>query len=253
MIMIHIKDLHFSYTRDKEFMKIDELIVKENGIYSLIGENGSGKTTFLKILCRILVNYEGKIELYGREIKTLTENEMSKFISYIPQKIYLYYDFPVFEFIKYGRYSKMDIFGNLSLKDYEEINILIEKLEVQHLKNRNCFSLSGGEMQLVQLARAIFQGGKIIVMDEPFSNIDFRHRKKIIKIIDEIKSEKIVLISSHDLGICFNISDKIIGLKNGKIVGIGEKDCMKEKLGKIFETDIEFIEDKGKIYFYEGV
>ncbi|MEO0298870.1 MAG: ABC transporter ATP-binding protein [candidate division WOR-3 bacterium] len=251
--MIHIKDLKFSYTKDKEFMKIDELIIDENGIYSLIGENGSGKTTFLKLLCKILVYYEGKIDLFGREIKTLTENEMSQIISYIPQKIYLYYDFPVFEFLKYGRYSKMDIFGNLTLKDYEDLNILMEKLEIGHLKNRNCFSLSGGEMQLVQLTRAIFQGGKIIVMDEPFSNIDFRHRKKIIKIIDEIKSEKIILISSHDLGICFNISDKIIGIKDGKIAGFGGTDYMKRELAKIFETDIEFVEDRGKIFFYEGV
>ncbi|MEJ5306718.1 MAG: ABC transporter ATP-binding protein [candidate division WOR-3 bacterium] len=251
--MIKIKDLKFSYTKDKEFIKIDQLVINEKGIYSLIGENGSGKTTFLKLLCKILTDYEGEIDLFGREIKTLSENDISQIISYIPQKIYLYYDFPVFEFIKYGRYLKMDIFGNLSLKDYQEINLLMEKLEIGHLKNRNCFSLSGGEMQLVQLARAIFQGGKIIVMDEPFSNIDFRHRKKIIKIIDEIKPEKIILISSHDLGICFNISDKIIGLKNGKIAGFGEKEHMKSKLATIFETEIEFVEDKGKIYFYEGV
>jgi len=108
-------------------------------------------------------------------------------------------------------------------------------------------------MQLVQLARSIFQGGKILIMDEPFSNIDFRHRKKIIEIIQELKGEKIVLISSHDLGICFNISDTIVGLKNGKMVGIGNKDLMKNELKKIFDTEIKFIEDGRRIYFYEGV
>lgn len=251
--MIQIKDLKFSYTKDREFLKIDELLIKDNGIYSIIGENGSGKTTFLKLLCKILMKDKGEILLFEKEIKSLNEKDIAKIVSYIPQKIYLYYDFPVFDFIKIGRYSKMDLFGNLSSKDYEEMNFLMEKLEIGHLKNRNCFSLSGGEMQLVQLARAIFQGGKILVMDEPFSNIDFRHRKKIIKIIDEIKYEKIILISSHDLGICFNISDKIIGLKNGKIVGFGETDYMKNELAKIFETEIEFVENKGKIFFYEGV
>ncbi len=251
--MVNIENLKFSYTKGKDFLKIEDLSIKENGIYSIIGENGSGKTTFLKLLSKLLEGYEGKIDLLGKDLKRIKEKEIANIISYIPQKIYLHYDFPVYDFIKYGRYSKMDLFGNLTFKDLKDINFLLEKLEIEHLKKRNCFSLSGGEMQLVQLARSIFQGGKILIMDEPFSNIDFRHRKKIIEIIQELKGEKIVLISSHDLGICFNISDTIVGLKNGKMVGIGNKDLMKNELKKIFDTEIKFIEDDGKIYFYEGV
>jgi len=248
--MIKINNLKFSYVGNKDFIEIEKFSIDGNGIYSVIGENGSGKTTFFKLICNIIDFKTGEILLFNKNIKKI--KDLSRMISYIPQNIYLHHDFPVRDFIKLGRYSRMDLWGNLNSFDEKELDDLLDSLGISHLKNKTCYSLSGGELQLVQLARAIYQGGKILVMDEPFSNIDYKHRKTIVKIIRELKKEKLILISTHDLGISFNISDHLICLKNGRIVEMGDVDTVSLKLDFIFEAKIEFLKIDGLFYFKEG-
>ena len=185
------------FKNDKWLVKGVSLEVKRGEIVTLIGPNGSGKTTTAKIALGIYKNIEGKVSKF-------TNN-----IGYVPQKISIDWTLPI---------RVVDFMLLTQNLDDEEISNALKLTGVEHLKNNNLSNLSGGEFQRVLIARAIAKNPDLLVLDEPVQGVDFKGEISLYELIKEI-SEKIncgILLISHDLHVVMSSTDYVVCL-NGHV------------------------------------
>ncbi|HHV39155.1 MAG TPA: ABC transporter ATP-binding protein, partial [Tepidimicrobium sp.] len=174
--VINIKDLYFGYDNNKVLKGISVNIC--NGqLYALFGPNGSGKTTLLKCIAGFLTYKRGTIMVMGKTIKELRPKELSRYISYVPQEHKLSFPFTVEEIVLMGRTPYLGGFSGPSDEDIKYTNDAIKRVGIENIVNRSYTELSGGQRQLVLIARAIAQDTPIVVMDEPTSALDLKFSK----------------------------------------------------------------------------
>jgi zinc transport system ATP-binding protein len=192
---ILIEKLSFSYT-DHNILEDINFEIFQGDYVAIIGPNGGGKTTLLKLLLGFLKPTSGKIEIYGK-----SPIDARNLIGYLPQYINFNMDMPinVLDIVLQGRLKKSKLFYNSTDKD-----IALEKLElmnINHLKNRKIKELSGGQRQRVLLARALAKEPQILILDEPTASIDPEGQKEIYELLKGLPLTKIVV--SHDINILF--------------------------------------------------
>ncbi|PIP14436.1 MAG: hypothetical protein COX48_00815 [bacterium (Candidatus Stahlbacteria) CG23_combo_of_CG06-09_8_20_14_all_34_7] len=249
--MLKAEALTFGYEAKVQLLRDVNIEIDEPGIYSIIGLNGSGKSTLLKLIAGILKPLSGKIIIEGKDVSKTNIIELSKIRSYLPQNIYLPIDFPVIEFIRYGAYSEMDILSRISIKKENEIKSIMEKMNIADLKKRMTSTLSAGEMQRIHIAKAILQGGKVMLMDEPVNNIDISFRRRFLNLLRDLSKDKIVIIVMHDLNIAFNMSKKILSLSNQNLVLFGSPEDMIIKIDLVYNEKINYIKNNNKYLFID--
>ncbi len=243
--MIKIENLHFTY-QDKFTLHIDNLQLNTTGLYSLIGANGAGKTTLLKILAGLLTYNTGSIEINNKELKYIDSITLSSLRSYIPQNLYINFPFDIEQFIGFGLYRNMNILSHLNNEDKKRMNGIIEILNLQSIRKKKIKEISGGELQKVHIARALFQNTNILLLDEPVSNIDIHYKFKIFELLKEFSKNKLILYITHDINIALNYSEKIISLKNGNLIGVLSQEETIKHFSKIYEGDFEIEKVKNK-------
>jgi len=212
-----IKNLYYKYDEDHDFnLNIDEYSIQKNQSIGVVGERGSGKSTFLKILSGLLRNYNGTILLCGNDMQYLDEKEIANYVAYIPQS------FPVFNgtigenfFIVNSHANKKEIENVLRLVNiWDEICSLREGLET----NINDNLISVGQRQRVCIAMALLRKTEILILDEPISALDAENSFNIESILKKASQSATVIVSSHEKELLESF-DKMIYLKNGKMVG----------------------------------
>jgi len=222
--MIEVKNLNFSYGKNLVLDNIN-FSANEGEILSIIGPNGSGKTTLLKCINKIL-NPEGDILIDDKDIKKLRQNDIAKIISYVPQDGYNFFPQTVFDTVLLGR--KPYINWGVSKEDIEIVSNYLNLMGIKEFALRYFNELSGGERQKVLIARALSTEAKILLLDEPTSNLDIKHQYEIFKIIKKLAEENNIIVISaiHDLNLSARFSDKIIMLKDGKTFTEGKPDSV---------------------------
>ena len=208
-MFLKITDLKKYYNSKEPIIKNLNFSVDEGEIISFIGESGSGKTTFLKCLAGLERINSGKIELNGQVL-----NDGKTFVSPNYRKIgFVFQDYPLFPHINVMK----NITINLESRFFSKLDYIIKLTNLQHLTDRFPDQLSGGEQQRVCLARALVREPDLLLLDEPFSNLDSNIKASIQddihKIIKETKTTTILV--THDIKDTFNISDKILIFKAG--------------------------------------
>lgn len=212
------------------------------GITGLFGPNGSGKTTLLKCLAGIIRDISGTIIMNGIEMNKLNIIERAKEIAYVPQESELNMPFTAFDVIAMGRnphqkgmYPSQD--------DLNHTNMVMRMFGIESIKNEYFTELSGGQKQLVSIARAVNQGSRYIILDEPVSNLDYSNAHKIWTTLDELKKRgKIIIISSHDPNHIMRYCDNVVLMQEGSIGGKGtpEELITEKNLEKLFGIPVEF-------------
>ncbi len=211
-------------------------------IIAILGANGAGKTTLLKSLNASLPTASGEILLDGENIKSYSRREIAKRIAVIAQENETKFPVSVLEFILSGRFAHGTNFGWETEKD---LQIAVDCLELCDLKNyedRLMNRLSGGERQRVILARALATQTKILLLDEPTTNLDLSHQALMFKIVREKCKDgnSSAVLITHDLNLASEFADEIILIKNGKITAKGEprKVLTGENLQEIFGVKV---------------
>jgi len=212
--MINLKNVSFTYKKENILQDISLNIESH---VSILGENGSGKSTFAKLLCG-LQSYEGKISIEAENIEQLSLLDLAKTIAYVPAQLEIYDDsMSVENFVLLGRFAYKDRFFAYSKEDKEKTKEVLELLHLEYLSHLSMNSLSSGQMQLVLIAQALTQESKIIIFDEPTANLDPKNSKIIGKYIKQLKKKCQVILITHDLHLAKFIDSPVLFVKNKKI------------------------------------
>lgn len=220
--MLEVKDLEFSYKTHKVLKGLD-FTANAGECICILGKNGEGKTTLFRCILGLLRKYSGQIILDGVNSKNLSTKEMAKRVSYIPQAHAPTFNFSVFQTVLMGTNVLMDGFHTPNKKEHDLVLEKLELLSISHLANRGYAELSGGERQLVLIARALVQNAKILIMDEPTANLDYGNQLRIMsKVQDLARQGYLILLSTHNPEHALYFADLVLILKNGSIVEYGK-------------------------------
>ncbi len=226
--MLKVENVHSGYEK-MEIIKGISLNVGEGEIVAIIGPNGSGKSTFLKTIFGIVKIFKGKIYFKGEDITKLKPNEIvARGISYVPQTDNVFLNLTVMENLELGAYLR---------KNYEKINEIFEIFPVLKEKRKEkAINLSGGERQMLAIARALIQEPKLLLLDEPSAGLAPKLVGEILEKISDIKKLGLsVLLVEQNVQKALNIADRVCVFVNGKKVYEGiPRELLKVDIGKLF-------------------
>lgn len=223
-MILSVQGLEFSYPSNK-VLKDVSFSIKKGECLAILGTNGTGKSTLLKCINRILKPQKGAVLIDKSDVQKLNQTDLAKRIGYVSQSNQSFTT-TVFDTVLIGR--KPYIKWVVTEKDLNIVNRAIEMLGLQEYSLRYIDELSGGELQKVIIARALAQEPKILMFDEPTSSLDLKNQLEVISIIkDVVKNKKIsALVTIHDLNLALRFADKFILLKEGKIYAAGGIEIM---------------------------
>lgn len=224
--MYRISSLDVGYG-DKVVVRGLDFSLRPGRIYALIGSNGAGKSTILRTLAGLQDPLSGTRELHGRGLEHYSPRELAKILSVVLTEPIQLGMQTVFEVVLLGRLPFTGYFGALGDGDKRIAEDALERVGAIHLSTREFDSLSDGEKQKVMIARALAQQPEVMILDEPTSHLDIKHRIEIMRILKNlVQNQNVsVLMSLHDLDLAMKMADEVIILKEGAAVysGIVEK------------------------------
>ncbi|MCL2156233.1 MAG: ABC transporter ATP-binding protein, partial [Leptospirales bacterium] len=193
------------------------LSIGEREFVSLIGPNGVGKSTLLKVLSGLIIPSSGSVIFDGNDLNNYSRRELASKMSVVAPIAGDIPDFSVKMFLSFGRFP----FRRLLAQDNTEESIIKEISElctIDHLLNRSIKELSAGEFQLAKIARALIQNKNLLLLDEPVANLDYKHLIQIMDILLEFnRTGSTIIAAFHDVNIAAEYSTRIIALKTGSI------------------------------------
>ena len=220
---IKIKRLSYS---PNNINVLDNISLDINGgITTFLGQNGSGKTTLMKLISNLIEPTIGEVLINGINVKDLKKYDLSKLITYISQDRENIQGFTVFEYVEMGRFPYQNFYGKYDNNSQKFINESLKLVNLFKRKNDFVDNLSGGEMQILRISRALVQDTNIILFDEPTSNLDLKNTRRIKDLLFKLKEmNKRIIVSTHDINFANSISDIIFMIKNGKVIYSGAKE-----------------------------
>jgi iron complex transport system ATP-binding protein len=217
------------------------LTLETGEVLCLLGPNGSGKTTLFKTLLGLLSAHGGKVLLDGADVAALRRDEVARFVSYVPQAHATFFPFTVREVVLMGRTAHLGVFSSPSRRDREIAQAAIDRMRLGGLADAIYTRISGGERQLVLIARALVQDARIIVMDEPTANLDFGNQVRVIEHIRSLAGTGMgVLLSTHDPDQAFVCADRVAMLHEGRLArsGTPAEVITAESLKQLYGVDV---------------
>src|SRR6478752_4473518 len=219
----------------------------ENGeVLALLGPNGGGKTTLLKTLLGLLSPKAGEVRLDGAALSSRSVRERAREIAYVPQTHIATFAFSVETVVLMGRAAHGDLFARPTSRDRMVAMAILERLGIVQLAQRPYTMISGGERQLVLLARALAQEPKFIVLDEPTANLDFGNQGKVMREIRGLASSGLgVLFTTHDPNHALRAADRAYLLRGGERLAEGKvADVLtKAQLEELYRAPVDTLTD----------
>lgn len=249
--MLKITNLNYTLG-ESQLLKNICLDFQKGQTYGIIGPNGAGKSTLLKHIMRIIEPPKNSIFYEGEDITRFRIKNYAEKVSFVFQENTRQLDMSVYDILLMGRYTSMDIWGNVSNKDHELIETILNDLGISHLKDRTISSLSGGEAQKVFIGRALVQNTPLLLLDEPTSMLDIHNAIELIELIMKLKAKHhlTIIFVLHDLNLAFNYCDHIILMNHGEIVlaDTRTKVLRSEHLQAVYHHRLQILEAHDTFY-----
>lgn len=197
-------------------------------VTSLLGHNGSGKSSLIKMLSRQNQTASGKVTLEGKIIDDYSPKEFAKKVAYLPQHPPITDGVTVRELVMFGRYPWKGVLGRYTAEDYQLVEDAIKRVGLQPFAERFVSTLSGGERQRAWVAMLLAQQSECILLDEPTSALDVTHQYELLKLIRELNQSLglTVIMVIHDVNMAARFSDRLVALKQGRIVVDGSPEAV---------------------------
>ncbi len=225
MVEVEAKDVSFNYGSE---VVIKNVTVKAlpGEMMAIIGPNGAGKTTLLKLLANVIKPSSGKIMFDGIDIRKMDKDEITKIVSYSPQENIIPGILTVYEVVLLGRIPYLS--WRISRNDLEITKNVLEELGLEMYARKYANQLSGGERQMILIAQALVREPRLLLLDEPVSNLDIRNQLEILDLIKRITRQREITTITvlHDLNLAARYADKLVVLNSGSIYAYGKPEAV---------------------------
>jgi iron complex transport system ATP-binding protein len=240
-VSITVKNLSFAYGSHKVLDDIN-FTANEGEMVYVLGANGAGKSTLFRCILGLTNNHGGEVQLNGHDIREFNSRQLASQMAYIPQGTSPTFPYSVEESILMGRVAFIKPFHLPGKKDYALVRDAMRQLNIEKLAQKSFKEISGGEQQLVIIARALVQQTKILIMDEPTSSLDFGNQLRVLRKVKELsKKGYLVILSSHNPEHAFLFADRVLAIADGKVAGCGkpEEVLTKKLMQKLYNEEVD--------------
>lgn len=242
--MLKIRSIAVSYG-EIEILHEVTLEVAAGEVVSLIGPNGAGKTTMMRAISGVIPLKSGSVHVKSEDLSATPIAERARLLAVVPQARKLTPEYTAKQAIMMGRTPYLGWLGNPSQSDFDKVDWAIERTGISRLVDRRVDELSGGEQQLILVARALAQDAPVILLDEPTAHLDLRHQATILDLVHSLARESslAVLMSLHDLNLVSIFSDRIALLDQGTILADGQPyDVLnRDMLSRVYQVPLDII------------
>ncbi|MDR1577008.1 MAG: ABC transporter ATP-binding protein [Deltaproteobacteria bacterium] len=239
-----VKNLSYGYGRRNTLSDIN--LGFGPGLCFLVGPNGAGKSTLLALLARLISPGQGEIRLLGRPLEAYSPRELARLVSLAPQKSVFNLAFTVEEIVAMGRRPYLGRWGVLSPQDKRVVEASLGRLGLTKLAGRAITALSGGEAQRAVIARALAQDTLVTLLDEPTASLDIAQSLELMVLLGQLADAgRVIVVVSHDLSLAAVYARQMAFLREGKLVGQGDRAMVfrPDLLEKVFSAEAKVGED----------
>ncbi|MBN1249172.1 MAG: ABC transporter ATP-binding protein [Anaerolineae bacterium] len=218
-------------------------------ITAILGPNGSGKTTLLHLILGILAPEGGVVLLARRPRETYSRREMGQLVGLVSQNEYVPFNFTVLEYIVLGRAPHLQLLQTPGEEDLAIAGRILEQIGLSHLRDRSIQSLSGGERQLVMVARALAQHPRILLLDEPTSHLDLGNREHVLAILRQQAEQGVtVVFTTHEPNQAADVAAFVVLMRDGRVLEVGppEEVLTSTWLTRTYGVLVEVVEVRGR-------
>ncbi len=218
---LQVEHVSFGYTQTDILADVS-LTVEPGKMLALLGPNGTGKTTLLKCISRILEPRNGRTLIDGEDISKMSAKKRARYVGYVPQSAAMIFPSTVADTVLTGRMPYVDF--QLTQQDKEIAFSVIERMGLEEMAFQSINRLSGGERQRVFIARALAQEPRVLLLDEPTSSLDLKNQLLTLQIIRQLVQERelAAVISIHDLNLAAMFCNSVLMLKDASVFSYGE-------------------------------
>lgn len=242
---LELRDVSCGYDKAKPIIKDINFTLEGGDVCCILGPNGVGKTTLFKSILNLIPTLTGQICIDGASVAKLSRRNLSEQLAYVAQAHIPAFPYQVREIVMMGRMGKLHLAGQPTRRDYEVCEQALEDVGIRHLREKIYTEISGGERQLLMIARALAQSPKILVMDEPTANLDYGNMVVIIECIRTLAAKGLCIIfTSHTPDHAFMTGAKTALLFRNEPMAFGTCDevVTNRNLQEAYKTDIQVLE-----------
>ena len=219
--MLRVEGLSFAYGAHRVLEDVS-FAVEQGEFLSVLGPNGVGKSTLFRCVLGLMSGWQGAITLGGDDLRALPRREIARRMAYIPQINRPAFDYSVLDTVLMGAARNVGVFSQPGREETAQAREALERVGAAHLARRGFMHLSGGEQQLVLVARALAQKAEILVMDEPTSALDYGNQLRVLQLVRQLASEGYgVLLSTHNPQHALTFATRILALSEGRVAALG--------------------------------
>ena len=225
------------------------LEVPGGAITAILGPNGSGKTTLLRLLLGVLRPQQGTVRVAGRPQEDYARRELSQLVGLVPQDEHIPFDFSILEYVLLGRAPYLGTLATPGESDYQAALAALRTAGLSGMEARSLPNLSGGERQLVVVARALAQQPRILLMDEPTAHLDLSNKGRLLAIMRDLVNQGVTLVlTTHDPNLAASVAGHAVLMRDGQVLAAGppEVTLTAERLSATYAVPVQVFQVDGK-------